>query len=81
VAKSQNIVHQYYKKKIDDLTIMVRVNPIQYKGTEITIPEKGDLTIRELEFDEDILEDLKADGFEDCSPLEFNLYYSGLAGN
>ena len=80
MAKSQNIVHQYFKKKHEDLTIMVRVNPIQYKGTEITIPEKGDLTVREMEFDEEIFEDLKADGFEECSPLEFNLYLSGLAG-
>jgi hypothetical protein len=79
MAKSQNIVHQYFKKKLDDLTIMVRVNPIEYKGTELTVPEKGELTIRELEFDDEILEDLKADGFEDCSPLEFNLYLSGLA--
>jgi len=32
-----------------------------------------------LEFDEEIFNDLKADGFEICSPLEFNLYSSGLA--
>ncbi|HEY3430427.1 MAG TPA: hypothetical protein VGK39_07105 [Cyclobacteriaceae bacterium] len=79
MAKSQNIVHQYFKKKLDDLQILVRVNPIQFKGTEITIPNEGELTIRELEFDEEIFEDLKADGFEECSPLEFNLYLSGLA--
>lgn len=79
MAKSQNIVHQYFKKEHDGLQILVRVNPIQFKGTEITIPVKGDQTIRELEFDEEIFEDLKADGFETCSPLEFNLYLSGLA--
>ena len=79
MAKSQNIVHQYFKKKLDDLQILVRVNPIQYKGTEITIPHEGELTIRDLEFDEEIFEDLKADGFEECSALEFNLYLSGLA--
>ena len=79
MAKSQNIVHQYFKKRLDDLQILVRVNPIQFKGTEITVPDKGELTIRELEFDDEIFEDLKADGFETCSPLEFNLYLSGLA--
>jgi hypothetical protein len=79
MAKSQNIVHQYFKKQLDDLQILVRVNPIHFKGTEITIPAKGDVTIRELEFDEEIFEDLKTDGFETCSPLEFNLYLSGLA--
>ena len=79
MAKSQNIVHQYFKKKLEDLTIMVRVNPIEYKGTEITVPEKGEITIREMEFDEEIFEDLKGDGFAECSPLEFNLYLTGLA--
>ena len=78
MAKSQNIVHQYFKKRLDDLQILVRVNPIQFKGTEITISDKGELTVRELEFDDEIFEDLKADGFEACSPLEFNLYLSGL---
>ena len=78
MAKSQNIVHQYFKKKLDNLQILVRVNPIQFKGTEITIPNKGELMVRELELDEEIFEDLKADGFEACSPLEFNLYLSGL---
>ena len=79
MAKSQNIVHQYFKKRFEDLQILVRVNPILYKGTEITIPDKGEVTVRELEFDEEIFDDLKADGFEACSPLEFNLYLSGLA--
>jgi hypothetical protein len=79
MAKSQNIVHQYFKKRMDDLQILVRVNPIQYKGTEITIPDQGELSVRDLDFDEEIFEDLKADGFTECSPLEFNLYLSGLA--
>ncbi|HEU5291378.1 MAG TPA: hypothetical protein VFU05_12090 [Cyclobacteriaceae bacterium] len=79
MAKSQNIVHQYFKKRLDDLQILVRVNPIQYKGTEITVPDQGEVSVRELEFDEGIFGDLEADGFEPCSPLEFNLYLSGLA--
>ncbi len=79
MAKSQNIVHQYFKKRVDNLQILVRVNPIHYTGTEITIPDEGELAVREMEFDAEILEDLKVDGFEICSPLEFNLYLSGLA--
>jgi hypothetical protein len=78
MAKSQNIVHQYFKKRIDDIQILLKVNPIQFTGTEITIQD-GELSIRELELDEQIFEDLKADRFEECSPLEFNLYLSGLA--
>lgn len=79
MAKSQNIVHQYFKKRLGTLQILVKINPLQFKGTEITLPDEGELSIRELEFDEEIFEDLKADGFEECSPLEFNLYLSGLA--
>jgi hypothetical protein len=33
-----------------------------------------------MEFDQEIFEDLKEDGFDVASPLEFNLYLSGLDG-
>jgi hypothetical protein len=79
MPKDSNIVHQYFKKELEDLTILVRVNPIQFKGMEITLPKNGQPEVRELEFDEEIFEDLKADGFAEASPLEFNLYFSGLA--
>jgi hypothetical protein len=78
MAKGSNIVHQYFKKEFDELTILVRVNPIQLKGMEITLPKSGEPEVRELDFDEGIFEDLKADGFKEASPLEFNLYFSGL---
>lgn len=80
MAKSQNIVHQYFKKRVENLQILVRVNPILFTGTEITIPDEGEIEVREMEFDSEIFDDLKVDGFEVCSPLEFNLYLSGLAG-
>jgi hypothetical protein len=79
MAKSSNIVHQYFKKDFEGATIIVRVNPIQLTGTELTIGKNGEIEMRELEFDQDIFEDLSADGFQQSSPLEFNLYYSGLA--
>jgi hypothetical protein len=78
MAKGSNIVHQYFKKEFDEFTILVRVNPIQWKGMEITLPKNGEPEVRELDFDEGIFEDLKADGFKEASPLEFNLYFSGL---
>lgn len=80
MPKDSNIVHQYFRKELEDLTILVRVNPIQLKGMEITLPKDGQAEVRELEFDDEIFEDLKADGFTEASPLEFNLYYTGLAG-
>ena len=78
MAKTNNIVHQYYKKVFEDMTILVRVNPILFKGTEITVLSNGQKELRELEFDENIEEDLKIDGFRIASPLEFNLHLVGL---
>jgi hypothetical protein len=77
MAKGSNIVHQYFRKEMEGLTILVRVNPILYTGTEITLQEGGN-EMRELEFDADIFEDLKVDGFTESSALEFNLYLNGL---
>ena len=78
MAKTNNIVHQYYKKEFEDMTILVRVNPILFKGTEITLLSNGQKELRELEFDENIEEDLKIDGFRIASALEFNLHLVGL---
>ena len=78
MAKGNNIVHQYFKKQFNDVTILVKLNPILFNGTEITILADGTTEFRELEFDGDIVEDLKIDGFESASPLEFNIYLSGL---
>lgn len=81
MPKDSNIVHQYFRKELEDVTILLRVNPIQFKGMEITLPKNGDEpSVCELDLDEDIFEDLKADDFVEASPLEFNLYFSGLAG-
>ena len=76
---SSNIVHQYFKKEIEGVVIMVKVNPIHWKGTELTISSDGTIEERNLTFDEEILDDLAVDGFIAANPLEFNLYASGLA--
>lgn len=78
MAKESNIVHEYFKKEFPEAKILVRVNPIHYTGSEITVPNEGEPELRNLQFDEQIFEDLKADGFISCNPLEFNLYLSGL---
>jgi hypothetical protein len=80
MPKTNNIVHQYYKKQLEGYRLLVRVNPIHYKGTEITVQENGAIEVRDLDFDEAIFDDLSADGFETCNPLEFNLYLNGLVG-
>ncbi|MGC1243787.1 MAG: hypothetical protein WA874_19490 [Chryseosolibacter sp.] len=78
MGKDRNIVHQYFKKELDDAILLVKVNPLQFKVTEITVYRDQDPELRELEVDEDIVEDLRSDGFTEASPLEFNLYLSGL---
>ena len=79
MAKGSNIVHRYFKKEFEEFTILVKVDPYRFTGTEITLNNDGTSGIREIEFDQDIFDDLEADGFTGSSPLEFNLYYSGLA--
>jgi hypothetical protein len=78
MPKTNNIVHEYYKKQFEDFTLIVRLNPIHNSGTELTIIKNGEVSWRELTFDEDIKEDLASDGFEPCNPFEFNLYAAGL---
>lgn len=79
MAKGSNVVHQYFRRDFEGYKILVKVNPLNFLGVEITRFEDGRVEMRDLEFDEDIVEDLKMDGFEEASPLEFNLYLSGLA--
>ena len=70
---------KYFKRVFDDYQVLVKVNPEDWTGTELIIHPDGKVEKTEMEFDEEIFEDLKADGFAECSPLEFNLYESGLA--
>ena len=77
MGKESNIVHQYFKKEAEGIRILVRVNLIHLKGTEIVV-EKETVEIRDLEFDSGIFEDLAVDGFVEVNALEFNLYLSGL---
>lgn len=78
MAKGSNIVHQYFKKEFEGAKILVKVNPLVFSGTEITVHANGELELRDLEFDEEIFIDLNADGFEEVNAMEFNLYLSGL---
>ena len=79
MAKGSNIVHQYFRKEMEGAKILVKVDPIHFIGSEITVGPDGHAELREMEFDQGIFEDLKVDGFTEASPLEFNLYLNGLA--
>jgi hypothetical protein len=76
--KSSNIVHQYFKKESSDSKILVKVNPIAFSVTELTVPKTGEITSRDLRFDDTIFEALQSEGFAEVNAIEFNLYLSGL---
>lgn len=79
MAKHSNIVHQYFRKEDQKGKILLKVNPIHLTGVEILIPGEGEAVTNEIELTSEFETDLRAEGFEQCSPLEFNLYWSGLA--
>lgn len=79
MPKESNIVHRYFRKKYEKATVLLRINPVWLAGLELTLVPGDEVQMRELEFDETVWDDLKAEGFEEANALEFNLYYSGLA--
>ena len=78
MAKDSNIVHQYFRNESGETMILVRVNPIRYTATEITVSSTGEKELREFELDEEFEKELEADGYQPAGPMEFNLYFSGL---
>lgn len=80
LQKSSNIVHQYFKKEIGKAKILVKVNPLTFTGTEIAVGADDVVEKRDMEFDDNIFDDLQEDDFIETSAIEFNLYFSGLAG-
>jgi hypothetical protein len=75
---SSNIVHQYFRKEDDSGKTLLKVNPIHLTGIEILVPAEGEAESNEIEVAPDFEKDLAAEGFAACSPLEFNLYWSGV---
>ncbi len=73
------VVHQYYKFHSEELVLIVQINPITLSGLEILMEPDGKIEKTSRQFEPDIYEDLAADGFEEASALEFNLYLKGLA--
>lgn len=72
-------IAKYFKRVFDDYQVLVKVNQEDFTGTELIIHPDGRIEKTELDFDEEIYEDLAEDEFTPCSPLEFNLHLKGLA--
>lgn len=71
-------INQYYKKTLPDFKILLQIEPKSLAGMEIIIESGQKMKKTKRVFEADIFEDLEADQFEVCSPLEFNLYLKGL---
>lgn len=69
-------IAQYFKRIFDDYQVLVMVNPSDFTGIELIVHPGGKIEKTEMEFDEEIFEDLEADEFKTCSPLEFQLTLS-----
>lgn len=69
-------ISQYFKRIFDDYQVLVMVNPTDFTGIELIVHPDGKIEKTEMEFDEEIFEDLEADDFQTCSSLEFQLRVS-----
>lgn len=76
----KNIIHQYFKQQFEGITIMVQVDPENFRGVELTLHPDGTVEKRKMQFDKEIFDDLAHDGFKEASALEFNLHLKGLKG-
>jgi hypothetical protein len=76
-----NIVHQYFKKDLEGMKILMKVDIIHLTAVELIVHGSGEITWNEIEIAEDGVERLAASGFQPSGALEFNLYDAGLAGS
>ena len=74
MAKKDAIVYKYFKRVFEDYQVLVSVNPIDFSGTELIVHPDGRVEKTDMQYDEDIYEDLEVDEFKESSPLEFQLY-------
>ncbi|PZX56026.1 hypothetical protein LV84_02391 [Algoriphagus ratkowskyi] len=65
---------QYFKRVFDDYQVLVQVNTDTFKGVELIVHPDGKIEKTEIEFDEDIFDDLAADEFMQCNVLEFQMH-------
>lgn len=66
-------INQYFKRIFTDYQVLVMVDSENFTGIELIVHPDGKVEKTELEFDEDIFEDLRVDEFQTCGALEFQL--------
>jgi hypothetical protein len=78
MAKKSNIVFQYFKKESKDHTVIIQFDPIRLEGATLTIAATGDMELEEMQFETNLPDQLKSDGYTDANPLEFHILINGL---
>ncbi|MCH7414202.1 hypothetical protein MM213_11935 [Belliella sp. R4-6] len=73
-----NKLSKYFKRTFDDYKVLVQVNPQDWTGIELIVHPDGKIEKTEMQFDEEVFEDLAVDEFEENGALEFNLYLKGV---
>ncbi len=69
-----NNLPKYYKRVFEDYQVLVKVDPKDWTGVELIIHPDGKVEKTEMEFDEEIFENLEVDEFKPANAIEFNLY-------
>ena len=78
MAKTNNIVHLYFRKEDEEGKSLLKINPIHMTGVEIVVPVKGEPSSEEFEVPADYQASFASQGYEVSNPLEFNLHLNGL---
>ena len=74
-------IFQYFKKELDEATILVRIDPNTFEGLELIVLKNSQIKKTVRTFDETIYDDLEFDKFTTGSPLEFNLHLQGISSH
>ena len=67
------VISQYFKRIFDDYQVLVMIHPDDFSGIELIVHPDGRIEKTDIVADEEIFEDLKADKFQACNALEFQL--------
>ena len=74
-------IFEYFKKELDEATILVRVDPNTFEGLELIVLKNNQIKKTARKFDETIYDELELDEFVDGNSLEFNLHLQGISGH
>ena len=72
-------IFEYFKKELDEATILVRINPNTFEGLELIVLKNNQIKKTVRMFDATIYDELEFDDFLKGNQLEFNLLLQGLS--